>query len=132
VVTYDWRKMEMILNRLFNKRKKSNKTMAKAPHIGSRKAVAEYGFNKVLKKDSSLKVIQPVILSHHDDTFFWSCKVIKVHQAGSIGISRKTEEGFLVIEEKNEKFKLLLKVLNDKVAKLPVIAETRVRKNGRV
>ena len=114
------------LMKLFIKEKKVVRSMAKAPNIGSRLAVAKYGFEKVLKKDKQYKVIQPQILSYHDDTFFWSCKVIRIEGTNSVGIARKFEAGFIVIIEKKGRFKTLLKVLKDKVSMLPVVAETKV------
>ena len=114
------------LMKFFIKEKKVIKTMAKAPKVGSRLAVAKYGFEKVLKKDKQYKVIQPMILSYHDDTFFWSCKVISIGKTSSVGIARKSEEGFIIILERAGKFKTLLKVLKDKVSMLPVVAETKV------
>ena len=107
----------MKLNRLFNKKVDIKKSMAKAPKIGSRLQVAKFGFEKVLKKNESYKVIQPQILSEHDDMFFWSCKIISIGKTGSVGIAQKREEGFLIISEKNEKFKLILKVLKGKKIK---------------
>ena len=116
------------LMRFFIKEQTVNKSMAKAPKSGSRLAVAKYGFEKVLKSDKQYKVIQPQILSYHDDTFFWSCKVISVGKTSSVGIARKSEEGFIIILEKSGKYKTLLKVLKDKVSTLPVVSETKVAK----
>ena len=112
-----------LLNKIFPKlfnRKPSIRNMAKAPKIGSRRKVAEFAHKKALKGDKQYKVIQPQILSYHDETFFWSCKVISIGETSSVGIARKSEEGFIVIIEKGDKMKVLMKVIKDKVTMLPL------------
>jgi len=112
-----------LLNKIFPKffnRKTINRGMAKPPKIGSRLKVAKFAHTKALKGDKKYKVIQPQILSFHDETFFWSCKVISVGETSSVGIARKTEEGFIIIIEKKDKMKVLMKVLKDKVTMLPL------------
>ena len=115
-----------LLNKIFPKvfnRKPRIRNMAKAPKIGSRLKVAKYAHEKALKGDKQYKVIQPQILSYHDDTYFWSCKVISVGETTSVGIARKSEEGFVVIIEKGKKMKVLMKVIKDKVTMLPLPVE---------
>ena len=115
-----------LLNKIFPKvfnRKPRIRNMAKAPKIGSRLKVAKFAHEKALKGDKQYKVIQPQILSYHDETYFWSCKVISVGETGSVGIARKSEEGFIIIIEKGKKMKVLMKVVKDKVTMLPLPVE---------
>jgi len=115
-----------LLNKIFPKvfnRKPRIRNMAKAPKIGSRLKVAKYAHEKALKGDKQYKVIQPQILSYHDETYFWSCKVISVGETSSVGIARKSEEGFVVVIEKGKKMKVLMKVIKDKVTMLPLPVE---------
>lgn len=115
-----------LLNKIFPKvfnRKPRIRNMAKAPKIGSRLKVAKFAHEKALKGDKQYKVIQPQILSYHDETYFWSCKVISVGETSSVGIARKSEEGFIIIIEKGKKMKVLMKVVKDKVTMLPLPVE---------
>lgn len=118
--------MMNLLNKIFPKvfnRKPRIRNMAKAPKIGSRLKVAKFAHEKALKGDKQYKVIQPQILSYHDETYFWSCKVISVGETSSVGIARKSEEGFIIIIEKGKKMKVLMKVVKDKVTMLPLPVE---------
>ena len=115
-----------LLNKIFPKvfnRKPRIRNMAKAPKIGSRLKVAEFAHKKALKGDKQYKVIQPQILSYHDDTYFWSCKVISVGETTSVGIARKSEEGFILVIERKDKMKVLMKVVKDKVVMLPLLVD---------
>jgi len=81
-------------------RKRHKTTMAKAPHIGSRKYIAEFVHDKFLKKDSQYKVIQPQALAFFNGTFWWVAKIITIDRAvNNIGIARKTEVGFVIVSE---------------------------------
>ena len=115
-----------LLNKIFPKvfnRKPRIRNMAKAPKIGSRLKVAKFAHTKGLKGDKKYKVIQPQILSFHDETFFWSCKVISVGETSSVGIARKSEEGFIIVIERKDKMKVLMKVVKDKVVMLPLLVD---------
>ena len=82
--------------------------MAKAPHVGSRKNIAEFVHDNVLKGSSQYKVIQPQALAFFNGTFWWVAKVVTIDRAvNNIGIARKTEAGFVIVSEgKRGKFKI--------------------------
>ena len=82
--------------------------MAKAPHVGSRKHIAEFIHDNVLKGSKQYKVIQPQILSFFNGTYWWVAKIITIDRAvNNIGIARKHEAGFVIVSEgKRGKFKV--------------------------
>ena len=76
-------------------RKSLKKTMAKAPHAGSRKYIAEFIHDKFLKNSSQYKVIQPQALAFFNGTYWWVAKIVTIDRAtNNIGIARKAEVGF--------------------------------------
>jgi len=81
-------------------RKSPKTTMAKAPHIGSRKHIAEFIHDKFLKNSSQYKVIQPQALAFFNGTFWWVAKIVTIDRAvNNIGIARKSEVGFVIVSE---------------------------------
>tara|TARA_Y100001949_G_C15982844_1_gene329152 strand:- start:2212 stop:2556 length:345 start_codon:yes stop_codon:yes gene_type:complete len=82
--------------------------MAKAPHTGSRKHIAEFIHDKVLNNSSQYKVIQPQALAFFNGTFWWVAKIVTIDRAiNNIGIARTAEVGFVIVSEsKRGKFKL--------------------------
>jgi len=87
--------------------------MAKFPRSGARRMVAEF-VQKNLNHDGidKVKAIQPQILSSMGDTFFWSVKIISIHtDTSGVGIQRKYEEGFEVVEDNGKKLKSILRVM---------------------
>jgi hypothetical protein len=83
--------------------------MAKPPTIGSKKHVAEYIHDKICKGNPNLKVIQPAPVSHHNDKFWWVAKIVEIDPTKtSVGITRKSEFGFVVVSQtdKSSKFKM--------------------------
>ena len=82
--------------------------MAKAPHVGSRKTVAEFRHDHVLKGSTQYKVIQPQALAFFNGTFWWVAKIVTIDRAtNNIGIARKHEAGFVIVSEgKKGKYKI--------------------------
>lgn len=74
--------------------------MAKPPHVGSRKHIAEFIHDKVLKGSSQYKVIQPQTLAFFNGSYWWVAKIVTIDRAtNNIGIARKTEAGFVIVSE---------------------------------
>ena len=87
--------------------------MAKFPRSGARRKVAEF-VQKNLNHEGydNIKTIQPQILSSLGEKFFWSVKIISVHNdTTGVGIQRKYEEGFEVVEDNGKKLKSILRVM---------------------
>lgn len=82
--------------------------MAKAPHSGSKVGIAEFIFDKVCKKNKDYKVIQPSVVAHYDDTFWWIGKIITLDgQDPNVRIPKKHESGFVIVSESSKhKFKI--------------------------
>ena len=88
--------------------------MARLPRSGARREVADHVMKGLTKEGhDNLRAIQPQILvSMDDDTFYWSVLIISIHQDTSgVGIQRKYEEGFEVVEDSNGKFSTKLRVM---------------------
>ena len=101
--------------------------MAKLPRSGSRRSVADFVMKGLVKEGyDNLKTIQPqVLVSMDDDTFYWSVLIISIHQDTSgVGIQRKYEEGFEVVEDRNGKFSSKLRIMKDQ-KHLPVLKKTK-------
>jgi len=88
--------------------------MALAPRSGSREKSAVFVYDKVLKKPENIKVIQPQVLCSLGNSFFWSLKIIRIGQLKA-GITKRHEIGFVIVEEKGEKFKFLYKKLEGEI-----------------
>ena len=74
--------------------------MAKPPRIGSKVKVTEF-IKKKISKSGKLKVIQPMVMSYFDETFYWIVRIIYVGpRDGKVGIPRKIEAGYAIVEEK--------------------------------
>ena len=82
--------------------------MAKAPHVGSRKHIAEFIHDNVLKGSKQYSVIQPQALAFFNGTYWWVAKIVTIDRAiNNIGIARKHEAGFVIVSEgKRGKFKV--------------------------
>ena len=88
--------------------------MAKLPRSGARREVADHVMKGLIKEGhDNLRAIQPqVLVSLDDDTFYWSVKIISLHEDNSgVGIQRKYEEGFEIVEDSNGKFSTKLRVM---------------------
>jgi peroxiredoxin len=94
--------------------------MAKFPKTGSRRGVASHVLKKLQHEGfDNLMAIQPQILVSFDDMFYWSVKIISVHKDTSgVGIQRKYEEGFEIVEDDNGKFTSKLRVMKSTSGKL--------------
>lgn len=99
--------------------------MAKPPHSGSKLTCAEFVFEKVCNREKKYKVIQPAVMSNHDDTYFWIAKIITIDGMDSnVRIPRKHESGFVIVSENaKHKFKIEHKFLEK------AIEGTRPKKN---
>ena len=76
--------------------------MAKPPFTGSKLSVSEFVHNKL--KDKNYKVIQPQVMSFHDDKYWWFAKVVSIGRFDeNVGIARKREAGFVVVSETMKK-----------------------------
>ena len=93
--------------------------MAKFPRSGARRDVAKFVSDRLIKEGhDNLKTIQPQILTEFNDVFFWSVKIISIHKdTTGVGIQRKYEFGFEVVEDKDGKFKSKLRIINDDILK---------------
>jgi hypothetical protein len=92
--------------------------MAKAPEVGSKINVAAYIHKKLEKYDKRYKVIQPQVIAHFNETFWWVAKIIKIDDSiGSVGIIKKYETGFAVVSEHKKKLKTELFVLDKEMIK---------------
>jgi len=80
--------------------------MAKFPPSGSRRMVAQFVQDQIDKLGLSFKAIQPMILGAVNDKFYWALKIIDVKPATSVGIARKYEIGFVIIEHGEDLTKL--------------------------
>ena len=88
--------------------------MAKLPRSGSRRGVADYVHKRLVKDGhDNLKAIQPqVLVGLDDDVFYWSVLIISIHEdASGVGIQRKYEEGFEVVEDNKGKYSSKLRVM---------------------
>lgn len=87
--------------------------MAKLPRSGARREVADHVMKGLTKEGhDNLRAIQPQVLVSMDDTFYWSVKIISLHEDTSgVGIQRKYEEGFEIVEDSNGKFYTKLRVM---------------------
>lgn len=88
--------------------------MAKLPRSGARREVADHVMKALVKEGhDNLRAIQPqVLVSLDNDTFYWSVKIISLHEDNSgVGIQRKYEEGFEIVEDSNGKFSTKLRVM---------------------
>ena len=109
----------------------NKRTMAKAPHVGSRMHVAQFVHEKVLKGSKDLKVIQPEVLSFFNDKYWWVAKIITIDKTMNVvGIARKTEYGFVIVSESNKgKYKVegtyMDKRLPDKVTSVVSVESKR-------
>jgi len=87
--------------------------MAKPPKVGSKVTVAEYIVKNVLRGDKNYKVIQPQVISHFDETFWWVAKIIVVDEDFSaVGIQKRREAGLVVVTEKNDKLKTVYSAMH--------------------
>ncbi len=76
--------------------------MAKPPFTGSKLTVSEFVHKKL--KDKSYKVIQPAVLSFHDDKYWWFAKIVSIGRFDEgVGIARKREAGFVIVSETSKK-----------------------------
>jgi|TARA_B110000495_G_C23029415_1_gene612569 hypothetical protein len=97
--------------------------MAKPPFTGSKVAVSEFVHNKL--KDKSHKVIQPAVLSFHDEKYWWFAKIVHIGRFdNNVGIAKKREVGFVIV---SENLKKKLKVESEFLEKS--IEGTRPKKN---
>ena len=80
--------------------------MAKPPFAGSKLNVSEFVHKQL--KNKAYKVIQPQVLSFHDEKYWWFCKIVMIGRFDEgVGIARKREAGFVIVSE-NLKKKLKL------------------------
>lgn len=80
--------------------------MAKPPEVGSRLHIAKFIHEELTTNALHCKVIQPQVIVHFDDTFWWVAKIILIDDTvNSVGIIRKHEVGFAIVSEKNKKLK---------------------------
>ena len=76
--------------------------MAKPPFTGSKLTVSEFVHKKL--KDKSYKVIQPAVLSFHDEKYWWFAKIVHIGRFdNNVGIARKREVGFVIVSETTKK-----------------------------
>ena len=76
--------------------------MAKPPFTGSKLTVSEFVHNRL--KDKNYKVIQPAVLSFHDDKYWWFAKIVHIGRFDeNVGIARKREVGFVIVSETSKK-----------------------------
>jgi len=82
--------------------------MAKAPHVGSRRTVAEFVHDKILKGSKQYKIIQPQTLAFFNESYWWVAKIITIDTSDNpVGIVKKREAGFVIVSEgKKGKYKL--------------------------
>jgi len=72
--------------------------MAKPPFGGSKLRVCEFIVKELKNKD--FKVIQPQVASYHDETFWWTVKIVIIGKLDSnVGIIKKREIGFVIVSE---------------------------------
>ena len=71
--------------------------MAQPPPSGARRTVAQFVQDK-MRIGSNMKAIQPMLLSVIDEKFYWAVKVIEIKEPDRVGITRKYEAGFVVLE----------------------------------
>ena len=73
--------------------------MAKPPKLGSKVRVADF-VTKKISKSGKLKVIQPLVVSYFDKTFYWIARIIFIGQIDKkVGIIRKIEAGYAIVSE---------------------------------
>jgi len=84
--------------------------MAKPPRVGSKLKISDF-VQKKITSGTILKAIQPQVLSYFDERFHWVIRLIAVRAPHeTVGIARKYEAGYAIIEEKdNGKLKLISK-----------------------
>lgn len=100
--------------------------MAKPPHTGSKLGIAQFIFEKVCKKNNKYKVIQPMVIAHFDNTFWWISKIITIDGMDpNVRIPRKHESGFVIISETDDEHKF--KIENQYLEKS--LEGTRSKKN---